>query len=368
MQNPSKILFISNGHGEDLIGAQIAASLRLKSHNLKIEAFPIVGEGKPYQAAFIKTIGPKRIMPSGGFFYQSLWLTLKDLFAGLIGHSWEQIKTLWKARKKYDLVFGIGDIVPIILCSFSGSPFMFHGSAKTAYYRYNYTPWEKWLLKKNCLLTFPRDSKTTEMLKDAGIKVKYVGNPMMDCLKISGEDFGISPDSTVIGLLPGSREDAYINLEDLEKVSEEIKKQSEGKNVEFLVALAPNLEQSNVPSPKNIAWKIIQGKFGDVLNRSNLIIGLSGTGNEQAVGLGKPLISFPSRGTQHTQKFAKMKQELFNEAALLLSRDPKIIAKEVWNILKNPQRIKHMQEAGKERMGGPGAVEKMVEIICASLS
>jgi len=49
-------------------------------------------------------------------------------------------------------------------------------------------------------------------------------------------------------------------------------------------------------SSSGIRIKIVQGKFGDVLSSSKVIIGLSGMGNEQAVGLGKPVVSFPTPG------------------------------------------------------------------------
>ena len=49
--------------------------------------------------------------------------------------------------------------------------------------------------------------------------------------------------------------------------------------------------------------RIVQGKFGDVLFSSEAIIGLSGMGNEQAVGLGRAVVSFPSGGPQITKRF-----------------------------------------------------------------
>ena len=361
-----KLLIISNGHGEDLIGAKIAQAILDLDHKIAIDALPIVGQGKPYLDAGITTIGPKKDMPSGGFFYQSFFSTIKDLCSGLIGHAFQQLKTVWSKRNHYDFVFGIGDIVPIVLCSIIKAPFMFHGSAKTAYYKYNYTPWEKLLLRRNCLLTFPRDQKTFKLLMKAKIKQEYVGNPMMDCLTISGQSFKTDNQAKVIALLPGSRADAYKNLEDLDQVALAIRQEAPNQIVEFLVALAKNLDPNKVPRVKT-DWKIVQGKFGDVLNNADLVVGLSGTGNEQAVGLGKPLLAFPSRGTQHTIKFARMKQQLFGEAAKLLPREPKVIAKEAWHILDSPQIIQRVKQVGLERMGQPGAVKKMAARIIAAL-
>ena len=43
----SRILIISNGHGEDLSGALLAKSIIAIGH--KVDAFPLVGIGKAYK-------------------------------------------------------------------------------------------------------------------------------------------------------------------------------------------------------------------------------------------------------------------------------------------------------------------------------
>ena len=42
---------------------------------------------------------------------------------------------------------------------------------------------------------------------------------------------------------------------------------------------------------------LAQGRFGDILEASSVCIGLAGTANEQAVGLGKPVVAFPGPGS-----------------------------------------------------------------------
>ena len=46
-----KILFISNGHGEDAIGAHLAKTMTELQPGLELEAVPIVGRGNPYEHA-----------------------------------------------------------------------------------------------------------------------------------------------------------------------------------------------------------------------------------------------------------------------------------------------------------------------------
>jgi len=45
--------------------------------------------------------------------------------------------------------------------------------------------------------------------------------------------------------------------------------------------------------------------FADILQQSSLVIGMTGTAVEQAVGLGKPLIAVPGNGPAFTYRFAE---------------------------------------------------------------
>jgi len=103
--------------------------------------------------------------------------------------------------------------------------------------------------------------------------------------------------------------------------------------------------------------------FADVLERSDVIIGLSGTGNEQAAGMGKPVVAFPGRGSQYTKKFASAQKQLLGEALCLVERKPEKIADAVWSIINDHTRYEYMSNTGKQRMGGPGAVEKIAAYI-----
>lgn len=354
-----KILFLSNGHGEDVIAARIIKELSGES----ISILPIVGSGDVFDGLPVEILGPRKKMPSGGFIYQSLGNMTKDFFAGLASSTIEQIKILRSLKDKFDLTVSVGDIVPIVGALFSGNPFMFVGCAKSDYYNYSYTPWEKFLLKKYCSLCFARDEKTNANLKLHGIKSQYVGNPMMDCFEITGGNFGIEKGTAVIGILPGSRQDAALNLEDIGLVAFEMIRMaaSNNKKVEFLVAVAPNTDVSAYQALPGM--RIIKNKFGDILNNSDAVIGLSGTGNEQAAGLGKPVISFAGRGVQYTAAFAKRQKQLLGDALFISQGGPSVTAKEIWDILNDDTLKNRMAEAGRSRMGKPGASKKIADAI-----
>ncbi len=352
-----KILFITNGHGEDTIAARIIKELAGED----ISVMPIVGDGKTFESLPFKVniLGPRKKLPSGGFIYQSFTNMLKDVFAGLAGNTIEQIKALRALRSKFDLVVAVGDIVPIVGAMMTKTKFMFVGCAKSDYYDYSYTPWEKYFLKKYCSLCFPRDLKTHEDLSKAGIKSFYAGNPMMDCFTVTGDKLGIKDGTAVIGILPGTRDDAAMNMEDITAAAEEINKTA--KNIFFLVAASPSADTSKFKTVENM--KIYKDRFGDILALSEIVIGLSGTGNEQAAGMGRPVLAFPGRGVQYTASFARRQTQLLGKALLLAKNEPKDIAAKACELLKDKKKRDEMGKTGIERMGGPGASKKIAETI-----
>jgi uncharacterized protein (TIGR03492 family) len=154
-----------------------------------------------------------------------------------------------------------------------------------------------------------------------------------------------------IGFLPGTRADARKNLEDFAKVAEQVKRQKPlPVEVNFIVAA----KEENVPA---VLTKV---SFDDLLARSSLVVGLSGTGNEQAAGCGLPLVSFYGRGSQYNARFAEAQKELLGEALILVrSRFPALIAAAIWQVLGDPDKIKQMGEIGRQRMGQGGAAVRI---------
>ncbi len=352
-----KILFISNGHGEDLVAAEIIKRLAGKA---EISVLPIVGQGQAFEGLKVKILGPRKKLPSGGFSLRNLLYLFKDISSGLISSTIKQIRILRKLRDSFDLTVAVGDIVPIIGARLVNSPFVFIGVNKTNYYKwfgFHYTAWEKMLIKRSALKVYVRDKLTETNLKTRGIKIpqaEYVGNPLMDCFSLPKQNIK-EADTKIIGFLPGTRSDAHLNMEDFEKIILEIIKL---KNSDFGLKFITATTLEKIPVyMENMA-------FGAVLANSDLIIGLSGTGNEQAAGTGVPLISFYGRGSQYTEKFAQAQKQLLGDALHLISEsDPLSIAAEVWHLLRNPDKMEYMGKVGKERMGQGGAVEKIADFI-----
>ena len=69
------ILFICNGHGEDVIASEIIKRLLKTIENKNIEVLPLVGKGDAFnsiQSKNFRKIGYLKELPSGGFSNQSL--------------------------------------------------------------------------------------------------------------------------------------------------------------------------------------------------------------------------------------------------------------------------------------------------------
>jgi len=344
-----KILLLSNGHGEDLVAEQIARQLAPSCETIKL---PLVDT----------------TLPSGGFSLRNFSFLWRDIGAGLLGGTFKHWKTLKELRGKVDLTVAIGDIVPIIGALMVGAPLIFVGVNKSSYYKtfgYNYTPWEKFLLKKYALKTYVRDSATLKDLPFA----EYVGNPLLDCLALPPSSFSPSPllrgkeieDRGVIGFLPGTRSDAALNMEDFEKVITEMISQRDESD--------PKLDFITATTLTNLPEYIENKPFEQVLAEAVVMIGLSGTGNEQAAGCGIPVISFPGRGSQYNRKFARAQKELLGEALLFIGqRNFPSIAAQTWQLLKNPAKMKEMSTIGPKRMGETGAIEKISAFIKEQLA
>ena len=387
MDNKKNLMFISNGHGEDLMSSKLIKVLLEKSNkNLNISVLPIVGEGNRFETLSVEILGPRESLPSGGFARNSWQNLFKDIKSGLLVNTFKQIKELRKQKKKADLSIVIGDVYILLLTGlFLGGNIIFIPTAKSEYINGHYKI-EKYLMKKYADLVLPRDQKTTDDLGKNGINVEFNGNLMMDCFEIKNIDFGLGPDSIKIGILPGSREEAYDNMLDFIKVIEELEKLKKGK-YEFLVAVAGNFSiaalksklgkvdwnikevndkyiKLHINSPRGLSKiHIIYNGFGDVLDQADLFLGMAGTANEQAAGLGKPVVTFPGTGAQFDYEFAADQKRLLGDGVKFVDRNFVNVAYSIIELLEDDTEYKKRSEVGQNRMGERGAVTKTVDRI-----
>ncbi|MGK7880351.1 MAG: lipid-A-disaccharide synthase-related protein [Crocosphaera sp.] len=386
-----EILFMSNGHGEDLNASLILQELSKIDANINITGMPLVGEGNAYRSLNLPLIGQPKSLPSGGIFYMNPLTLLKDVSAGLIGLTLYQIRTLLKCCSRYDLIVAVGDIFPVTMAYITNRPFVTFLVSTSSYYEGKLNlPWlTRWCLRSpRCLAIFTRDSFTAEDLQQQGFKqANFSGYPIMDILTPTGKDLHLNDNIPTIALLPGSRlPEALNNLELLLKVCESL---ASLEKVQFRVALVKAIQETDLENlAQNLGWQyqstgiLIKQKqnniirvecyyqaFSDIINHCDLALGMAGTAVEQVVGLGKPVIQLPGKGPQFTYPFAEAQMRLLGLSVKTIRNSYKNThifveaAKTIQTILQDKDYLETCQKNGQERVGKPGGSLNIAQAI-----
>jgi uncharacterized protein (TIGR03492 family) len=390
---PKKVLFLSNGHGEDVNGSMVAQALHLQDPTVQIGAMPIVGAGNAYRALNIPIIGPtKSEMPSGGFSYMDKRLLAADIFDGLVGRLWQQISAVRQYCQDADLIFVTGDQVVLGIAALTKCPYLALLSSCSAHYegRLRIAPIKDSLISSDrCKQIFTRDLFTTEVLRKRGFKrLNFWGNPFMDALIPSGRDLQLKFQYPMVAMLPGSRlPEAANNLVILLRLAIELSRLQIQPQV--WLALTPNFVIGDSNSLQAVAkaegWECRENQlyypplkltvgfatdaFADILEQCDLVCGMAGTAIEQAVGLGKPIVQLPGEGPQFIYSFAEAQMRLLGDSIETIGTKPadaqsiQTAAAVIDRTLADPVRLRYCSMHGKERVGGKGAAAKMAQEI-----
>ncbi len=328
----TNIIIVSNGYGEDLIGSFLARSFKSILPEADINAFPLVGNGAFYQKAKVNIIANNKLLPSGGFIRNPIIL-VKDLFAGLFQQIVKNIILLNKNSRKADYLIVVGDVFALILASlFNKKTRYFIATAKSDLFM-PHSFIERIIIKKLAKYVFTRDQITADSLKKHHIPALFLGNIMTDTVEFSSLNYNFQKQDEIIGLFPGSRLEAIGNLDKMLIICEII--QQKKTMVKFILAKADTLDLSKLNDQN---WQIVKNQdfsylrhkkksiivniskeFGDVIKFSDVILGLAGTANEQAVYYGKKVISFVGTGAQSSKKRFLEQRKLLGENLLFLS-------------------------------------------------
>src|SRR5436305_29608 len=111
LADPRRLLFISNGYGEDSIAAAI---IRRLPEGMVAEAYPTLGDGHAF-ANTCPVVGPRAHLASEG------WRNVKgslarDVVSGGLATVWPGIKFVRRVRRHYDHFVVVGDLVGITGC------------------------------------------------------------------------------------------------------------------------------------------------------------------------------------------------------------------------------------------------------------
>ncbi len=402
-----KLLCISNGHGEDGIAVRILKQLRQLPGAPSLAALPIVGEGRAFEKAGIAIQGPTQAMPSGGFIYMDRHELVRDLQGGLVGLTLAQLKTARQWAKSGGKILAVGDIVPLAIAWQSGAEYSFVGTAKSEYYLRDevhrlpgrpplegwsgsvYVPWERWMMARpRCQGVFVRDQLTADRLQRHGVPARYPGNPMMDELGTRADRlaqltamFPSAPAHLTLALLPGSRApEAFDNWQRMVGAIASVLETFGDRQIRLLAALAPAL---NLAAFKDVlleaGWQPIPGDypsfqrqngllvlttnaFAESLHLADAALATAGTATEQAVGLGKPVVTFPGPGPQFTYAFAESQSRLLGPSVILLDR-PDQAGAALQSCLADGPQLQQIAENGRRRMGLPGASGAIAKVL-----
>lgn len=377
-------MFVSNGHGEDVVACRLGEALRSELPAPQLAAVPLVGLGEAYHGAGIRVIGPRRELPSGGLLMHSLPLLLGDLRAGFLGLTAGQLRFL--AGLRADLLITVGDVYSQLLGSLvrargrfvvqtlvsarhdSGAP-----PAPNRVFMERFTTFERVLMRLRAHSVYVRDALTEERLRETGVpQAKYLGNPIADGLSGAAPE-ALRGEARVVALLPGSR--AYVReslptmLHAMELLagSRELPAGpppvgalawagGEPEAPEGWLAYPPPLSEPGLEAEfRRGAARVLvyRGRFADVLNAARLAIGTSGTAHEQAVAVGRPVVAFPVP-PYYSESFLRNQQRLLGPGLALAAPNGAAVARVAGEWLRDPARAELAGRQGAARVGGAG--------------
>ena len=399
------LLFICNGHGEDVIASEIIKRLLKKIKNKNIEVLPLVGNGDVFNSIKSKNfrkIGFLKELPSGGFSNQSLKGFVLDLFAGFLIDNLRNFLLVKQKSKHNCKIIAVGDFLPLLYAWSSECEFSFIGTPKSDYTWSSgpgwdlsdfyhklkgseWDPWEMFLMKSpRCKNLIMRDKITANNLNKKNIDARYLGNPMMDFVNATNDKISNIISFKRIILLVGSRyPEALKNLDNFLNCLQDFHL---SKDLVILLPLSINanviqiqnylnkygfIKQSKVKFLINedSVWKkkdqyvvIGKGKFNLWANMAEVGLSNAGTATEQIAGLGIPSLSLPGHGPQFTKSFAKRQSRLLG-GSVLVCKNKKILLKRLSLLLKEKVERLEQSKIGKKRMGESGASKKIVDAI-----
>jgi uncharacterized protein (TIGR03492 family) len=391
-----RLLFLSNGSGEDAINGKLIRAWRWRYPQVELAAMPIVGAGTTYRQLGVPIICPTQTMPSGGVFYMQPIFFVKDLAGGLVKLTWQQYRAIRRYAAAGGAIMATGDNVVAAFAHFSNLPYGIFLAGYSSYYTGQLqlgwlSPWLLQSQSSRCLQVFTRDLFTAQDLQQQGWrKTRFVGNPVMDDLQPQGKDLNLVGDGPMIALLPGSRlPEAMHNLALQLGLVAEIAHRL--PSVQFRAAMVPDLlmalPQMALPQgwhystdalvyrQDSVEARVLgyNDAFADILHRASLVIGMTGTATEQAVGLGKPVVTVPGAGPAFTYRFANAQQRLLGPSFRVIGEDPADpdnlprAAQCIVETLADAAYLQRCRQNGEERLGKGGGSDLIVDYLATLL-
>lgn len=345
-----RMLCLSNGYGEDSFAALILEELlecaRDENFPLLVDVIPLVGEGKAFEGLCHRFPGKVRLLhtspslPYGGVYLGTLphrfLRFLSDFFSGGCRNILAVAHRLRLLGRLYDIVFGVGDILPLLLGFLFGRKKVYlFACAHTDLLRMEKKPYERlgrftaFFLRYGAVQVYTRDAPTAIWFQSLGIRAVFPG--------FVGPEIGVPfRERRCILFLPGHRRDWEKNFSFLAKV---ILLAGETLNSFVLHFVFPpertpaEIEHAFVQAGGRRCGSSLflfgehpvsfsQGDYLSRLQEAALVVGFAGTALEHAAFCGIPCIEPYLKGNvQANPDFLLRRQSLLLREALTLGGD-----------------------------------------------
>lgn len=359
---PIRLLVISNGIGEDSIGAEIVHRLPA---NIVAHAYPTLGSGLAY-AGVCEIVGPRAQLASAGSRVARGTLA-RDLRGGLLRTIGPGIAFARRARRDYDRILVIGDFVGVLGAWLTGLRGVTYIDVYKSGYGSPYLGIERAIIARTCRTVFCRHPELAASLEASGVDARAAGNVMMDTIARAGIDARAwRKRPHAVTLLPGSRGETADNLALQAKA---LRRLPAELLPDIFLALAPGTDRAALAMATDLKLRgdkligdldiqIAEGALGDLVEASDAVLSQAGTATIQSLGLGRPVISF-TRPTDRAKRH-RDEQALFGESRLLVRDDPDEISRALAGLLSNDADRSRRGAIGRERIGRPGAIDAII--------
>lgn len=230
----------------------------------------------------------------------------------------------------------------------------------------------------------------TRFYEAHGIPVRYVGHPLAGRVQASAprenlmEEFGLSAERPVVGLLPGSRKAEIQRLLPVMLESAALLT-AERPGLQFLLPQAASISDDLIQpllEGAKVAVKVVPERSPDVLACCDAAMVASGTATLEVALMGvpmailykvtpltytllRPLIRIPDIGLANIVAGRRIVPEFVQGAAR-----PEAVATEIGRMLDDADYAARMRQdlaEVKERLGPGGGVERMADLACEML-
>ncbi|RUT31189.1 hypothetical protein EMQ25_10010 [Arsenicitalea aurantiaca] len=369
-----RVLILSNGHGEDAIGAELVRRLPA---GITAEAYPTIGSGAAYQGV-CPIVGPRAVLPSEGSRVHRGSLRA-DLRGGAIGRLVAGLRFLRTLRNRHDDIVVVGDSLGIIALWLAGHrEVLFLDVYKTGFGR-PYGWLEQRLVLRTARHVFSRSPELAAVLNRAGGAASCHGNVMLDTVPRGNFDASAHRSSPhAVTLLPGSRGDAPENFA---LFAAALRLLPAAQRPDVFLALAGTLDPETLASATGLTFAaggtgdglgslededllihLVRGRaLGNLLEASDAALALSGTAAIQAMGSGVPVIGFRGATERHSRFEAE--SALFGPGRIAVAPTPEALAGSLSHLLSDPEDRARRAAIGRERVGGTGTLEAVLGVL-----